>query len=295
MTARASIRIAFSLAIGLLAADTARGQAPARAAAEAAEALARQLSRSGSRRVVSAAEKACLENGPAVASVVKAAGGPATVARIIEEAGERGPDIIRLIAKRADESIHIISRPGNLAIFLKHGDDAVEALVRHKGLAAELIEMGGKPAADALKGLSPKSGRMLSSMALESKTRELARNPGLLEVLRKHGDEAMKFIWENKGALAVGSALAAFLADPERFMRGGAALAAPLGQAAGEAGKAAGHAAGQAGAAMAAAFPWNTLVVAGSVLAGMSMLPGIVSALLCRRRGAESHEIPGRA
>ena len=40
------------------------------------------------------------------------------------------------------------------------------------------------------------------------------------EVVGKYGQKACDFIWENKGALAVGTTLTAFLANPEPFLNG---------------------------------------------------------------------------
>jgi hypothetical protein len=48
----------------------------------------------------------------------------------------------------------------------------------------------------------------------------LGRTPELMQVITRHGDAAMDFIWRNKGALAVGTSLTAFLANPEAFIDG---------------------------------------------------------------------------
>lgn len=46
------------------------------------------------------------------------------------------------------------------------------------------------------------------------------RSPELLSVVRRYGDEAMDFIWKNKGALTVAAVLATFLKDPEAYFSG---------------------------------------------------------------------------
>jgi hypothetical protein len=46
------------------------------------------------------------------------------------------------------------------------------------------------------------------------------RSPELLAVIRQYGDEAMAFIWRNKGALTVATLLGTFLADPEAYISG---------------------------------------------------------------------------
>ena len=54
------------------------------------------------------------------------------------------------------------------------------------------------------------------------------RSPELLGVIRKYGDPAMNFIWNNKGALTVGTLLVGFLADPEPYFSGVKSLVEPV-------------------------------------------------------------------
>ncbi len=49
---------------------------------------------------------------------------------------------------------------------------------------------------------------------------KIGRTSELMNVVGKYGDNAMSFVWKNKGALLVGTALAAFLSDPEPFING---------------------------------------------------------------------------
>jgi hypothetical protein len=48
----------------------------------------------------------------------------------------------------------------------------------------------------------------------------MGRTPELMGVIARFGDPAMDFIWRNKGALAVGTTLTAFLARPDAFIDG---------------------------------------------------------------------------
>ena len=197
-------------------------------------------------------------------------GGWKTIIKVVEEAGENGPKLTKLMVREGDKAIHIIQRPGSTAIFIKHGDDAIPALLNHKGIAEELINAGGKPAISALNNLSPRSGRLLSNLARDPEAAALAKNPQVLEVIRKYGDEGMRFIWDNKGSLAVASVLTAFLADPERFMKGAAPLVEPI---AGPVSKATGEVAKQ----VAAVFPWNLAVIAGALLTGICVVPRAIA------------------
>ena len=46
------------------------------------------------------------------------------------------------------------------------------------------------------------------------------RSQELLPVIRQYGDEAMDFIWKNKGSLGVAAVLGTFLADPQAYISG---------------------------------------------------------------------------
>lgn len=113
----------------------------------------------------------------------------------------------------------MVSRPGALAIVGKHGDAAAAVLVKHAGGIAEpAIEKFGAPAVRALTAAGPQGGRRICMMVADGDLAKIGRTEELLEVIAKYGDRAVKFVWENKGALAVTATLAAFLADPETFL-----------------------------------------------------------------------------
>ena len=269
-----AIATVFALVV-LFPAQQASGQSRAKVIAETVETLAQHLIRTGTRSArpaVTALEKACVENGPRMTQLAHSMGGWKTMIKVVEEAGENGPKLTKLMVREGDKAIHIIQRPGSTAIFIKHGDDSIKSLLNHKGIAEELIDAGGKPAISALNNLSPRSGRLLSKLSreAEAETAALAKNPQVLEVIRKYGDEGMRFIWDNKGSLAVASVLTAFLADPERFMKGAAPLVEPI---AGPVSKATGEVAKQ----VAAVFPWNLAVIAGALLTGICVVPRAIA------------------
>ncbi|MBL9082158.1 MAG: hypothetical protein JNK76_10155 [Planctomycetales bacterium] len=147
------------------------------------------------------------------------------------KAGAQAPAAVRAMARYGDDGVEwIAKRPQNLELAAKYGDDAVEAIVKHKEVAEPLVKELGEQGAKALKAVSPQQGRQLAMLAADQSTAAMARNPQLLGVVSKYGDNGMNFIWRNKGALAVGTTLAAFLANPQPFIDGTAQLA----QAAGE-------------------------------------------------------------
>lgn len=144
--------------------------------------------------------------------------------RALEEAGEKAPDVIKLFAKRGDEAVWIISEPRKLAIFIKHGDMAADALLKHPGIADSLIESAGPAAAGALVNLSRQNAQRLSMVAADGMLGHPQQNVQLLKVLGQYGDTAMDFVWRNKGPLAATAVMASFLADPKPYVEGGKEL-----------------------------------------------------------------------
>lgn len=144
--------------------------------------------------------------------------------KALAEAGDQAPDVIRLYARKGDEAVWIISEPKKLAIFLRHGDSAADALLRHPGIADDLVERFGLPAADALNSVSRPAAQRMGTAATEGLFTATPRSPELFSVLARHGDQAMDFIWRNKGALTATALLASFLNDPEPYFSGARTL-----------------------------------------------------------------------
>ena len=138
----------------------------------------------------------------------------------LEEAGVKAPDVIKLYARRGDEAIWIISEPKKLAIFIKHGESAADALLKHPGIADHLIGRLGIDAVGTLNVLSRQSAQRLNIVTEDGLLAATARSRELLPVIRTYGDQAMDFIWKNKGALAVATVLSTFLANPHAYISG---------------------------------------------------------------------------
>jgi len=139
---------------------------------------------------------------------------------LIEQAGANASDAIRLMARRGDEAVWVVSQPNRLAIFVKHGDDAAEAMIRHREIVEPLLQNLGRSAAKALAKVNSQNARRLVIMADEGDLAKIGRTPELMSVVERFGDRAMGFIWRHKFVLAGGAALAAFLNDPEPFIDG---------------------------------------------------------------------------
>ena len=149
---------------------------------------------------------------------LRAAGHSGFVA--LTEAGELSPELIKFFARKGDDAIWVISDPKKLSIFLKHGDSGAEALLKHPGIADNLIERFGEDAVTALNSISRQNAQRLSIMEREGVLTATPQSAELLTVIRRYGDEAMDFIWKNKGSLTVATILASFIKDPQAYMSG---------------------------------------------------------------------------
>ncbi len=143
---------------------------------------------------------------------------------LVDDAGEHAPLAMRLLASHGDDAIRLVARPKQLGLVARFGDDAAEALLKHGEAAEPLIHGLGNPAAKALKGISTQNGRRISMLAADGELAKLGRSDELLAVISRYGDAGAEFVWKNKGALAVGAGLTAFLSTPETFINGGTEL-----------------------------------------------------------------------
>ncbi len=138
----------------------------------------------------------------------------------LDQAGDEAPQVIKLFARKGDEAVWIISEPKKLAIFLKHGGSAADALIKHPQIAEDLIGKYGTEAVGAVNAVSRASCQRLAILSSDGTLESIGRQPEVLRVIRQYGDEAMDFIWKNKGALVVATALTTFLANPEAYIKG---------------------------------------------------------------------------
>lgn len=140
--------------------------------------------------------------------------------KLLDDAGENAPEVIRLLNRYGNDAVWVASKPRSLAIFVKHGDEAAEAMIKHPGIAAPAIEKFGQPAARAMRSVSSRNARRIAMIADDGSLAAAGKADELLEVIAKYGDKAADFIWKHKGPLAVATVAAAFLADPQPFIDG---------------------------------------------------------------------------
>jgi hypothetical protein len=172
----------------------------------------------GSEALAGRIAAAAARHGDDVLGAVRKVGPRALV--LADEAGEHAPQVLRLLTRHGDDAARVLSRPKGMALVARYGDDAASALIKHQGVAEPLVESMGRPAVEALGAVGAQGGRRLAMMAEGGEFAALGRTPEVMGVIAKYGDPAMDFIWRHKGALAVGTGLTAFLANPQPFIDG---------------------------------------------------------------------------
>lgn len=187
-----------------------------------------------------------------------------------------GDEVVKLIARRGDDAMWITAQPRSLALFVRHGGDVEQALIKHRALAADVIEKFGAPAGRALGKLNGQGARRLAMMADE--LARIGRCDELLDVVARFGDRGCDFVWRNKGALATASVLAAFLADPEPFIDGTRDL---TGMAAEHVVQPLVEAGGQAAAEAARGVNWTLIGLVGMLLVAVPRLGRRMLARAC--------------
>jgi hypothetical protein len=219
--ARTAVLTALS---ALLAAPPAFAQSKARLAQEAAEYLlgrfGREAAKDGAEALARRIEAAAVAHGDEVFLAVRRAG-PRGL-QLIEEAGAQSRPVARLLAEHGEEgAVFVAARPSALRLLAEHGEEAGNVLVKTHGVAEPAIAEFGQPAVRAFGALTTRQeARQLAMMAEGGELQRIGRTPELLAVVERYGGQAMQFIWDHKGALAVATTLAAFLADPEPFLTG---------------------------------------------------------------------------
>ena len=181
--------------------------------------FSKEVAEEGSEVLTRKVESLLVKYGDEVAEAVRKVG-PRSIQLLDEAAAEGAQQSARLLAKHGDDAIWVVGNQSRRSIASKLGDDAAEAMIKHGEIAEPVLEMAGKSGASALRNVSTKSGRQMKMMLDEGALVKIGRTSELMSVVGKYGDNAMEFIWKNKGALLVGTALAAFLSNPEPFING---------------------------------------------------------------------------
>jgi len=141
--------------------------------------------------------------------------------RLVEQAGEdAAPQAVKLMGRVGDDAAWVIGRRRSMALFTRYGDDAADAMIKHKEIAEGLIEQFGPAASRALKSLDGQAARRLAMMAEEGQLAAIPERAALLDTVGKYGNRAMDWVWRNKGALATAGVVAAFVHNPQPFIDG---------------------------------------------------------------------------
>ncbi len=141
--------------------------------------------------------------------------------RLLEEVGEEiEQSALRLMAQRGNEAAWVLSRPKSLALFTKYGDEAAEAMIRHREMAEPLIENYGPSMTRALAAVNGQNGRRMAMLAEEGVLVKIPERERVLDTIGQYGDGAADWVWNNKGAIAAVAVVAAFVSNPDPFING---------------------------------------------------------------------------
>ena len=179
----------------------------------------KEVAEEGTEVLTRKVESLLVKYGDDVAEAVRKVG-PRSVQLLDNAAAEGVEQSARLLAKHGDDAIWVVANQSRRAIASKLGDEAAEAMIKHGEIAEPILELAGQSGAAALRNVSTKGGRQLKMMLDDGALSKIGRTSELMNVVGKYGDDAMNFVWKNKGSLLVGTALVAFLADPEPFING---------------------------------------------------------------------------
>jgi hypothetical protein len=139
---------------------------------------------------------------------------------VLEQAGERSNVVLKFFGRRGEEAAWLVAQPSKLKILLQHGEAAADALLKHPGIADDLVARFGSRAVAPLNALEREGAQRMAMAAREGLFEAAPQSGALLDVIGKYGQRAMDFIWRNKGALATGAVLVTFLQQPEAYING---------------------------------------------------------------------------
>jgi len=180
----------------------------------------RQVVREGTETLATRIEVYALRHGDEFYAAIRKVG--PTAFRLVEEGGEHAPQVIAVLSRYGEDgAVWVVSRPRAMQLFLQHGEEAAAVMATTRGVAEPALATFGKPSVGAFKALS--TGQNVRRLAMVAEGGELAatgRSTEILDIIAKYGNPAMEFLWRHKEVLASGALLAAFIADPEPYIRG---------------------------------------------------------------------------
>lgn len=177
----------------------------------------RQVADEGSEAVASRIRRLADKYGDDALLAAKKAG--PTALRVAEESGDDAAKVVRLFATHGDDAMRVASDQARRTLFIKIGDDAAIAMIKHPGIGEDIIVQLGKNGAKAISKVGGAEANHLARLTNEGFFKETGREK-LLDTIERYGDRAMAFIWRNKGPLATTTGLAAFIKDPQPFIDG---------------------------------------------------------------------------
>ena len=140
--------------------------------------------------------------------------------RVFQNAGDdAGPYLVNAIRAYGDDAIRVAQTAEGRSILRSGSETTIRAVARHTDAVIPLIRIYGDDGAQALTQLSPANGRRLIQM-VDEKSLASGDIQKLMETVGKYGDNAMDYIWRHRKVLATATLLAAFVNDPEPYLKG---------------------------------------------------------------------------
>jgi len=187
-------------------------------ATEVVENGVRALAKAGSKEIVKDTSE---EAATAVGMALGQRGLGHLSAEVVEQASSHAATAARLLAEHGEAALPLVRNARALQLVENLGEDATQALLRHPEVAESLLaRQESRTLAQALAGVSDRNARRLAMLVEDGLPGAGQRSEDILQVIRRYGDEAMDFIWRNKGSLSVAAVLGSFLHDPEPYLKG---------------------------------------------------------------------------
>lgn len=147
-------------------------------------------------------------------------GGPGALHCLEKAAASEGPALARMIARHGEKALPVLGKSAGKNLALRYGDDALQAMMRHSGIAEPLIGKYGKAMAKCLPRISPRNARRLEMLRRDGTFDAITHLDRFLEVVFRYSDRAVDFVWRNKEKVFAAAILIRFLSDPEPYLEG---------------------------------------------------------------------------
>jgi len=140
--------------------------------------------------------------------------------RIAQQGAEKA--LGKVASKALVETAEQVTKTAGVAA-TRATQSAASAVLRYGESASGLINQFGDDAAEALIKVSTRNGRRL--VMIEQELAQSGQAVPLLNVVKRHGDAAVEWLWANKATVAIGVGATVLLTNPDAVLNAGASVA----------------------------------------------------------------------